>query len=369
MACHNCGAPVDKDTTICPVCGAEITAEDKTSGSAANKNKNSLYIALIAGGIILVAIVFAVIFLSPSRRLENALESARNYAAHGYYDRAEQAYEKALDIDEYNLEAHMGLLDVYMETGDYMSIFWLYYSGRGLHGKDSGVFEDYAMSTLESGLKEAIKQEDEARCNDIFFVYYELCKNEYREPNQDLIDEMYAFLDPESQEDEGGFASSPGGSVGAEYSREELGERYGYGYYQGAMIPDLTFYDQNGNLHSISEFQGKAVYINFFTTWCTYCLYELPDMQEIADEFAGDAVVIMIDLGEGPELGTQYAEDYDVDLPIYYVDGWVIENDFTIDAVPFSVIIDRRGMVCGNHLGQADYEWMQYTMENAVNAS
>ena len=133
------------------------------------------------------------------------------------------------------------------------------------------------------------------------------------------------------------------------------------------MIFDFTFYDEAGNLHSITEFQGQAVYINFFTTWCTYCFYEIPDMQDVAGEFDGDAVVIMIDLDEGPELGIQYAEDYDVDLPIYYIDGWELEGGLTLEAVPLSIVIDRYGMVHGNHLGLAEYDWMYDNLDQAVN--
>ena len=90
-------------------------------------------------------------------------------------------------------------------------------------------------------------------------------------------------------------------------------------------------------------------------------------MQDVADEYEGDAVVIMIDLGEGPELGLQYAEDYDVDLPIYYVDGWELEGGLSIEAVPLSIIIDKYGMVHGNHLGMSEYDWMHDTLEQAVN--
>ena len=75
----------------------------------------------------------------------------------------------------------------------------------------------------------------------------------------------------------------------------------------------------------------------------------------------------MIDLDEGPELGLQYAEDYDVDLPIYYIDGWDLEGGLSIEAVPLSIVIDRYGMVYGNHLGMAEYDWMHDTVEDAVN--
>ena len=140
------------------------------------------------------------------------------------------------------------------------------------------------------------------------------------------------------------------------------------GYEVGEQVPDFEFYDAKGNRHTISEFRGKAVYINFFTTWCTYCFYELPDMEDVYDKYSDDVEFIMIDLAEGPELGLQYADDYDVTIPIYYVDDWEIDG-LSIDAVPLSIVIDGNGVVYGNQLGQASYDWMDDTVNDAIEST
>ena len=149
---------------------------------------------------------------------------------------------------------------------------------------------------------------------------------------------------------------------------EEPAEPLEIGYEVGEQIPDFEFYDEDGNLHNISEFRGKAVYINFFTTWCTYCFYELPDMEEVYDKYSDDAVFIMIDLDEGPELGMQYADDYDVTIPIYYVNGWEVEG-LEIEAIPLSIVIDANGVVHGNQLGQASLEWMDDAVKESIDSA
>ena len=337
---------------------------EQTAGKAAKKSKAPLIIAILAGCLVVITAIVAVLVLnSPSRRLENALRSGRDNAANGYYDRAERAYENALEIDSENLEAYKGLFDVLMGREDFDDIEDLYDDASdALSKSDFKDFEKYLIKELESAIKKAVKNEDWELGMDILDVYVDLCDD----PDMDIINE----LDPLSHPvwaDPSGSVSPAGADNGT--TREQLGDKYGYGYDVGEMIPDFTFYDEDGNYHSISEFQGKAVYVNFFTTWCTYCFYELPDMQDVADEFGGDAVVIMIDLDEGPELGLQYAEDYDVDLPIYYIDGWDLEGGLSIEAVPLSIVIDRYGMVYGNHLGMAEYDWMHDTVEDAVNTA
>lgn len=329
---------------------------------AEKKSKAPLIIALTAVGVILIAgIAVLLYFFLPSRRLENALGSGRDNAANGYYDRAERAYENALEIDPKNLEAYKGLFDVCMGREDYDDIEDLHVDAKdALSNQDFVEFDKYINKKLESALRKTIKTGDWELGIELLEVYVDICDD----PDFNIISAYnplgdYLLDNP--------FEHDTPAEVQDVTSREELGLKYGYGYEAGNMIYDFTFYDADGNYHSISEFQGKAVYINFFTTWCTYCFYELPDMQDVSGEFEGDAVVIMIDLGEGPELGLQYAEDYDVDLPIYYVDGWELEGGLTLEAVPLSIVIDKYGMVHGNHLGLAEYDWMYDTLEEAVN--
>lgn len=183
--------------------------------------------------------------------------------------------------------------------------------------------------------------------------------DEDEDEDEDESEERDESEDPKESDDE--KPEKPEEPEKPEVQREE-------GYEEGNIIPDFEFYDENGKKHTISEFRGQAVYINFFTTWCTYCFYELPDMEEVNDKYSGDVQFIMIDLDEGPDLGTQYAKDYDVTIPIYYVDGWEIDG-LEINAVPLSIVIDGNGVVCGNQLGQASYDWMEDTVEDAINSA
>ena len=44
---------------------------------------------------------------------------------------------------------------------------------------------------------------------------------------------------------------------------------------------DFTLKDQFGYSHTLSDYKGKTVLINFFATWCQYCNKLLPDYQEL----------------------------------------------------------------------------------------
>ncbi len=57
-------------------------------------------------------------------------------------------------------------------------------------------------------------------------------------------------------------------------------------------VPEFTLTDQNGVAHSISDYKGKVVFLNFWATWCPPCRAEMPDIQALYEslEFLGDMV-------------------------------------------------------------------------------
>ena len=71
---------------------------------------------------------------------------------------------------------------------------------------------------------------------------------------------------------------------------------------------DVKLVDQNGVEHSLSDYRGKTVFLNFFATWCGPCKREIPDIERLYrdhGENAGDLVVLGIgqpqDAGASPE--------------------------------------------------------------------
>ena len=74
--------------------------------------------------------------------------------------------------------------------------------------------------------------------------------------------------------------------------------------------PDFTLTDQYGQSHTLSDYQGKTVFLNFWATWCGPCKMEMPDIQALYedwDENAGELVVLGV---AGPNIGQEgSAED------------------------------------------------------------
>ena len=50
---------------------------------------------------------------------------------------------------------------------------------------------------------------------------------------------------------------------------------------QAAPLADLKLVDQNGEEHSLDEYRGKTVFLNFWATWCGPCQREIPDIEAL----------------------------------------------------------------------------------------
>mgnify|MGYP001001821177 CR=1 FL=1 len=53
-------------------------------------------------------------------------------------------------------------------------------------------------------------------------------------------------------------------------------------------LPNIVLYDQYGKKHSIEEYKGKVVVINFWATWCGYCVEEMPAFEKVYKEFGSN---------------------------------------------------------------------------------
>ena len=61
--------------------------------------------------------------------------------------------------------------------------------------------------------------------------------------------------------------------------------------------PDFRLTDQYGKEHSLSDYRGKIVFLNFWATWCPPCRAEMPAIQEIYEETLADPDPDLVILG------------------------------------------------------------------------
>ena len=138
--------------------------------------------------------------------------------------------------------------------------------------------------------------------------------------------------------------------------------------------PDFTLTDQYGEPHTLSDYQGQTVFLNFWATWCGPCKMEMPDIQALYEEWdenAGDLVVLGV---AGPGIGREgSAEDIAAFLeangytyPVVMDDTGTLFYQYGISAYPTTFMIDPEGNVFGYVQGAVSREIMDDIVEQTM---
>lgn len=73
---------------------------------------------------------------------------------------------------------------------------------------------------------------------------------------------------------------------------------------------DFTLQDQYGQAHTLSDYKGKTVFLNFWATWCPPCKAEMPDIQKIYESYEQEGEEALVVLGvAAPNTGGEGSEE------------------------------------------------------------
>src|SRR6202165_4691954 len=61
----------------------------------------------------------------------------------------------------------------------------------------------------------------------------------------------------------------------------------------GSAAPDFTVKGLDGSSHSLADYRGKVVVLNFWATWCIPCRAEIPDLEHEARLHRSDPVAVL----------------------------------------------------------------------------
>lgn len=169
-----------------------------------------------------------------------------------------------------------------------------------------------------------------------------------------------------------GGASSGGGSQ----------SQWGSSQTSAFPAPDFTLVDQNGKTHTLSEYRGKVVFLNFWATWCGPCQRETPDVQALYEKYgenSGDVVV----LGVANPKSAKYPRNQDVsreevvsflqkngyDYPVVMDETGAVFNGYGVTAFPTTYMIDRDGNLFGYVPGMLTRSVMEQIVQQTLDGS
>ena len=122
--------------------------------------------------------------------------------------------------------------------------------------------------------------------------------------------------------------------------------------------PGFTVYDADGNAVTLESLRGKPVVLNFWATWCGYCVMEMPDFQEAYEEFGDRIHFMMVNVTDGYQETEAAARAFiagqDFTFPVYYDLDLSAAMAYGISSMPQTFFIDAEGMAVAYAQGALD---------------
>lgn len=168
---------------------------------------------------------------------------------------------------------------------------------------------------------------------------------------------------------EGGKSGSVGGNSGEENPPEEtpLPE---VGSEVGKLFKTVSLETLDGGRVSPDDYRGKIVIVNIWATWCPPCKAELPDFNQIAKDYADEVVIIAAHDYSGRANAPSYVEtNFPNTNIIFAYDGYYADAYFAAGGdgyVPYTAILDQRGVIVYSASGILTYEYLQATIEDLL---
>ena len=123
--------------------------------------------------------------------------------------------------------------------------------------------------------------------------------------------------------------------------------------------PETPFLDGEGAEVTLADFRGKVVLVNFWATWCPPCVAEMPSLDALATEMAGEdfaVVPVSTDFG-GLEKPRGFYEKTGISaLPLYLDATQELARAASVPGLPVTLLLDREGREVARLTGDAHWD-------------
>ena len=124
-----------------------------------------------------------------------------------------------------------------------------------------------------------------------------------------------------------------------------------------APAPAFRLIDLEGRAHSLPDYQGKVVFLNFWATWCGPCKVEMPAMEALYQDFQSQGLAILavsIDQ-QGAAVTQPFKEAMGLSFTILHDSDHRVGLIYGARTLPMTYVIDRKGIIRQRVFGARDW--------------
>jgi len=115
----------------------------------------------------------------------------------------------------------------------------------------------------------------------------------------------------------------------------------------GEKAPSFKLRNLHGNLEDLDDYKGKVVVLNFWATWCTPCLEEMPTFEKLYRRFHSQGLTVLavnLDKGNSKKV-KKFADANNFTFPVLLDSDGIAEKRYPSFTIPFTYVIDKKGRI------------------------
>ena len=121
-------------------------------------------------------------------------------------------------------------------------------------------------------------------------------------------------------------------------------------------LTSLGLLDTTGKTWQLADLRGRAVMLNFWASWCEPCRAEMPTLQQVADLYGPDKLLVLaINFKETAGRALQFAKTTGVSLPVLLDRNGQLAGQWGVKVFPTTMLLDSRGQPQQRVKGEVDW--------------
>jgi peroxiredoxin len=118
------------------------------------------------------------------------------------------------------------------------------------------------------------------------------------------------------------------------------------GVQKGQRAPEFSLPSLKGDTVALSSLRGKVVLIDFWAQWCEPCKKELPQLDQLAKQYAAKGVVIVaVNIDKQRDNAERMVKQLGVSLPVLLDPAGSVAGSYDLPKMPTSFVVDKKGIV------------------------
>ena len=125
----------------------------------------------------------------------------------------------------------------------------------------------------------------------------------------------------------------------------------------GTPAPDFKLLDADEKEHTLAEYKGKPVIVNFWATWCPPCRKEIPSMNRAWHKIKDEGIaMIAINVGESADEVFAFTAEYPIDFTVLLDNSGQVSSSWPIRGLPTTFILDTDGNLVYQAVGGREWD-------------